>query len=57
VGNKTYDRPEVASEDLSRPLCDQCCELYADREWNGRLLCPQCLEEELENDHTIPRAD
>jgi hypothetical protein len=55
--NETYGEPEGTGEDLSRPRCDECDSQYATTRWHGRFLCPQCLEEELENDHTLPKAD
>jgi hypothetical protein len=39
------------------PSCDTCGAQYAAVEWFGRLLCPQCRDEELENDHTPAPGD
>ena len=55
--NETYDDTEIASDDSSRSLCDECGNHHASTDWKGSNLCPLCLEEELENDHTLPRGD
>ena len=51
--NDTYDDAADISGETSRPLCDECGALYASTRWNGLMLCSQCLEEELENDHAF----
>jgi hypothetical protein len=55
-GRITANVPEFVHETLS-PSCDVCGAEYAITQWNGRLLCNDCLEEELENDHASPRGD
>lgn len=40
-------------DEEKRPLCDECRTEHALIEWEGRLLCSDCLEEEFETDPAL----
>ena len=46
-----YDDRKYATKE--RPECDNCGAPHAQTDWNGRMLCSKCLEEEIENDQAI----
>lgn len=35
-------------------FCDVCGIRDSTRNWFGRMLCMECLESEMEDDHTVP---